>query len=161
MEEYLRAVLGFKGERGYSAYEIAVQNGFKGSEKDWLSLLGTSSHFVEDKRVIIATAEQNSFDIPESYVSDCLIDVYIEGRKLTSKEYSIDSEKRKINLLGFSLDEGAIVEIVLLIMSTNNLPIIEIIDENSTNTTVPSAKAVYDYVQSELSKLREEFNIQE
>ena len=36
---YLRGVLGFKGERGFSAYEIAVQNGFIGSEKQWLATL--------------------------------------------------------------------------------------------------------------------------
>lgn len=141
MEENLRAVLGWKGERGYSAYEIAVQNGFEGTEKDWLAQLGTSSHFSEDKKVIVATAGQSSFDIPESYVTGSLIDVYIEGRKLTVEEYTVDE---KINLIGFTLDEGAVVEIVTLIISTNNLPIVERIAEDSTNDTVPSTKAVYN-----------------
>ena len=32
----------FKGERGYSAYEVAIQNGFDGTEAKWLdSLKGT------------------------------------------------------------------------------------------------------------------------
>lgn len=30
---------GFKGERGYSAYEIAVKNGFTGTEEEWLQSL--------------------------------------------------------------------------------------------------------------------------
>ena len=28
-----------KGDRGYSAYEIAVQNGFEGTETEWLESL--------------------------------------------------------------------------------------------------------------------------
>ena len=31
----LRGNLGFKGDRGYSAYEIALKNGFIGTEQDW------------------------------------------------------------------------------------------------------------------------------
>ena len=35
--------------RGYSAYEVAVQNGFKGTEKEWLeSLKGEAELFVKD-----------------------------------------------------------------------------------------------------------------
>lgn len=38
-------IKGEKGERGYSAYEIAVQNGFEGSENEWLeSLEGKSAY---------------------------------------------------------------------------------------------------------------------
>ena len=32
--------LGFKGERGYSAYEIAVQNGYEGTEQEWIDHFG-------------------------------------------------------------------------------------------------------------------------
>jgi hypothetical protein len=32
------APLGKRGFRGYSAYELAVQNGFPGTEQDWLDL---------------------------------------------------------------------------------------------------------------------------
>ena len=35
----LRGKLCFKGERGYSTYEIAVKNGFAGTEKEWLEQL--------------------------------------------------------------------------------------------------------------------------
>ena len=47
MSDILKGKLGWKGERGYSAYEIAVQNGYEGTEQDWLATLGTSSHFDE------------------------------------------------------------------------------------------------------------------
>lgn len=32
-----------KGERGYSAYEIAVQNGFTGTKEEWLEQLGSAN----------------------------------------------------------------------------------------------------------------------
>lgn len=35
-----KGVLGFKGERGYSAYEIAVKNGYEGTEQDWIDHFG-------------------------------------------------------------------------------------------------------------------------
>ena len=40
MERVLKGYPCFKGERGYSAYEIAVQNGFKGTEEEWLEQIG-------------------------------------------------------------------------------------------------------------------------
>jgi len=36
----LKGKIAFKGERGYSAYEIAVQNGFKGDKEAWLKQIG-------------------------------------------------------------------------------------------------------------------------
>lgn len=35
-----KGALGFKGERGYSAYEIAVQNGYEGTEQQWIDHFG-------------------------------------------------------------------------------------------------------------------------
>lgn len=35
-----RGALGYKGERGYSAYELAVQNGYEGTEQDWIDHFG-------------------------------------------------------------------------------------------------------------------------
>lgn len=37
MEDILRGALCFKGSRGYSAYEIAVQNGYEGTEEQWVA----------------------------------------------------------------------------------------------------------------------------
>ena len=40
-EEQLEALRGPQGEQGFSAYELAVQNGFEGTEEEWLeSLVG-------------------------------------------------------------------------------------------------------------------------
>lgn len=42
MSNILKGKLVVKGERGYSAYEIAVKNGFEGTEEEWLeSLIGS------------------------------------------------------------------------------------------------------------------------
>lgn len=40
MEDVLRGTLCFKGERGYSAYEVAVLNGFIGTVDEWLVMCG-------------------------------------------------------------------------------------------------------------------------
>ena len=36
--------IGYKGERGYSAYEIAVKNGFVGTEEEWLEQIISSTY---------------------------------------------------------------------------------------------------------------------
>lgn len=146
MEEYLRGVLGFKGERGYSAYESALLNGFVGTEQDWLATLGTSSHFNEESVIHTSTAGQTSFDLPSSYTSNSFIDVYVNGLRLNSNEFTINTSTKKINLVGVTLTVNQVVEIVVLTMSTNALPIIETIKSDSTNEEAAGAKAVYDLV---------------
>lgn len=42
MEDILRGTLCFKGERGFSAYEVAVRNGFEGTVDEWLKMCGVS-----------------------------------------------------------------------------------------------------------------------
>ena len=39
-QEGLEGELGYKGDRGYSAYEIAVKNGYEGTEQDWIDHFG-------------------------------------------------------------------------------------------------------------------------
>lgn len=158
MSNTLKGSLGFKGEKGDSAYAIALRNGFIGTEQDWLATLGTSSHFKEDSIIHTATANQTSFSIPSNYTSNSFIDVYINGLRLNSNEYSIDTNSKKINLIGIVLEAGAIVEIVVLTMSTNSLPIIETVNANSTNEEAAGAKAVYDYVQKEKTSLQNNIN---
>lgn len=131
-EQYLRGVLGFKGERGYSAYEIAVQNGFIGTERDWLAQLGTSAHFMKDSVVYIATEGQTSFALPESYTSNSQVDVYVEGFKLANDEYTVNTETLTVKLAN-GLDKNSKVEVVILRMTTVMLPIGETVSEHSTN----------------------------
>lgn len=158
MEENLRGVLGFKGEKGDSAYQVAKNNGFIGTEQDWLATLGTSSHFNEESIIHTSTAGQTSFSLPDSYTSNSFIDVYVNGLRLNSNEYTINTSTKKINLVGVTLTAGQAVEIVVLTMSTNALPIGETISSGSTNTVAAGTKAVYDYVQTELGKVENEIS---
>lgn len=135
MEDYLRAVLGFKGERGYSAYEVAVQNGFIGSETDWLAQLGTSAYFMKDSNLYTATAGQTSFALPSSYTSNSCVDVYIDGAKVPSNKYTVDKTNLTVNLTE-AVDEGAVVEIVVLRMTTSD-QVVDVINSSSTNEKVP------------------------
>ena len=112
-ENILQGQLCYKGERGYSAYEVAVKNGFVGTEKEWLAQLGTAVFFSKDSAVHIATAGQTSFDIPEAYASGSTIDIYVDGSKLNSNQYTVDEDAGKIDLVGVTLTEGATVEIVV------------------------------------------------
>lgn len=151
MNNKLRGSLAWKGERGYSAYEIAVQNGFIGTEQDWLATLGTSSHFNENSIIHTSTAGQTSFDLPSNYTSNSFIDVYVNGLRLNSNEFTINTSTKKINLVGVTLTVGQAVEIVVLTMSTNALPIIETIKSDSTNEEAAGAKAVYTYVNNQVN----------
>lgn len=137
----LKAKLGFKGERGYSAYEIAVQNGFEGTEQDWLATLGTSSHLTQDTVSYTSTEGQTDFDLPASYTSDTFVDVYVDGSRLTSDDYTISNNKI---VLTTGLVTGKKVEIVEMTMSTNSLPIVTSVDIESTDDTVLSAKGSYE-----------------
>lgn len=154
MSNILKASLGFKGERGLSAYEIAKLNGFVGTEQDWLATLGTSSHFSEDKVLYTTTkANETTLDLPNEYTSNSFIDIYVEGNRLDSSKYSINTSTRKINLTNALPVVGTKVEIVCLTMSTNALEISETIYAGATNETSAGTKAVYDYVESRISDL--------
>lgn len=143
----LKGYLGFKGERGFSAYEIAVQNGFEGTEQDWLATLGTSSHFTEDKTVYKGSVGQKEFDLPNKYTSNSFVEIYVEGQRLNSEQYTVNTSTRKIILTNSLNVDNTNVEVVLLTMSTNALPIVTTIDEEATNETTPGTKAVYDFIK--------------
>ena len=132
MEEYLRGVLGFKGERGMSAYEVAVKNGFKGTESQWLSTLGSSVYLSKDSTVYTATANQTVFTLPDSYSNVCCLDVFVNGFKLAQNAYTIDYDTKTITLTT-ALDEGAEVEVVVYYMSSALMPVTDNINQNSTN----------------------------
>ena len=59
MENLLKGSFAFKGERGLSAYEIAVKNGFEGTEQDWLATLGALG---KDELPIVTTITDSSTD---------------------------------------------------------------------------------------------------
>lgn len=154
--DMLRGNLVFKGERGYSAYEVAVQNGFQGTEQDWLAKLGTSSHFSKKNISYVPSENVNYLSLPADYnASDSFLDVYVDGLRLESDTYTINTTTKKIELVN-SISADKKVEIVILSLSTNNLPIVQTIDEDSNNTTAPGTKAVYDYVESKASTINSE-----
>lgn len=141
----LKGYIGFKGEQGLSAYDIAVKKGFTGTENDWLATLGTSNKF--DKDVLFYTSEegQSEFDIPEKYNSNSQIDVYVEGRFFTNDKYELDENNKKI-ILNLPLNEGTEVEINMITMTTNSLPIVETISADSTNDTTAGTLAIYNEI---------------
>lgn len=52
-QEGLEGELGYKGERGYSAYEIAVKNGYEGTEQDWIDHFGLDlTDYIKDTDIV-------------------------------------------------------------------------------------------------------------
>ena len=53
--------LGFKGERGYSAYEIAVLHGYEGTEQDWIDHFGLDlTDYIQTSDVIDSTTSTST-----------------------------------------------------------------------------------------------------
>lgn len=149
MSNMLKASLGFKGEQGDSAYQIAVKNGFNGTEKQWLATLGTSSHFTQDKTLYVTTStNEKVIDLPTSYLGSnfSAVDLYTNGIRLNSNAYTVNDTTKKITLTNAIEKIGTEVEIIITTLSTNNLPIVDAVT-NSSNENVPGTKAVYEYVK--------------
>ena len=142
----IRASLGFKGERGYSAYEIAVQNGYTGSEQDWLATLGTSSHLTQATAIYTtSTVGETTFNLPSNYTSNSYVEVYVNGLRLYSDEYTLNTGANTVTLTTPLEVVGTKVEVVVSTMTTTDLPITDTIDSTSTNQTAAGTKSVYDY----------------
>ena len=148
----LTGTVGFKGEKGDSAYQVAVKNGFIGTEKDWLATLGTTNYVGETKATFVGSQGQKEFGLPTSYTSESIVEVYIEGERLNTNEYTINSTNRTLTLTNAISVNGTTVEIVLLAMASFELPIVETINASNTNDVAAGAKAVYDLVSTKLNK---------
>ena len=147
----LKGALGFKGDKGDSAYQVAVKNGFKGTEKDWLATIGTTNYVGEDKTIYLAGAGDTIFGLPTQYISNSIVEVYIEGAKLNEGLYTINESERTVVLKNPIAVNQTTVEIILLTMASYELPIVETISSSSTNDTAPGTKAVYDFVMANKS----------
>lgn len=156
----LRGSLGFKGERGYSAYEVAKQNGFIGTEQDWLATLGTSSNFDRESYIYYSdTVGQTEFELTGVSMANAVVDVYIESQRLDSDEYELVLGNTPKIVLTIPLDVvGTKVEAVVLRMKTNSLPIVETISADSTNETVPGTKAVYELANTLTTEINTKLN---
>ena len=151
-----KGILGWRGPKGLSAYEIALENGFVGTEKEWLSTLGTSSHFTETKDVYVTTTEDETIlTLPEAYLNKdfSTLNLYINGMRILAEDYTIDETARTITLVNPITEIGTEVEFVTLTITTNDLPIMSTISGASTNDTAPGTKAVYDFVTNEMTKV--------
>lgn len=148
-----KATPGFKGEKGDSAYQVAVNNGFIGTEQDWLATLGTTNYVGEEKATYSAGAGDTVFGLPTSYTSESIVEVFIEGAKLSSSLYTINTSERTVVLTNAIAVDKTTVEVVLLTMASYELPIVETIDADSTNETTPGTKAVYDFVTNRIATL--------
>lgn len=147
----MKGALGFKGEKGDSAYQIAVKNGFVGTEKDWLATIGTTNYVGEDKATYSAGKGDTIFGLPTSYTSNSVVEVFVEGEKLSSSLYTINQSERTVVLKNAIAVDKTTVEVALLTMASVELPIVETITSNSTNKTTPGTKAVYDFVMANKS----------
>ena len=145
-----KATPGFKGEKGDSAYQIAVNNGFIGTERDWLATIGTTNYVGEEKATYLAGAGDTIFGLPTTYTSESVVEVFIEGAKLNSSLYTINQSERTVVLTNAIAVDKTTVEVVLLKMASYELPIVETINESSTNETTPGTKAVYNFVKASL-----------
>jgi len=79
-----------RGLQGFSAYEVAVQNGFKGSMEEWLwSLNGSGGYerFVSWYKT--TSANEKRIKLPSVYTEKHLLDVFVNGFKLSGEEYSV------------------------------------------------------------------------
>lgn len=147
----LKGTLGWKGERGYSAYEIAVQNGFIGSEKQWLATIGTTNSFTGKESIYTTLSDNESvFNLPSEYTSNSVIDVYLDGVRLTNTMYTIDTNSRTITLKN-PVVKGTQVEIEVLTIIATESNISDEINSASTNETTAGSKAVYDYVENQVA----------
>lgn len=145
---YLRGVLGFKGERGYSAYEIALQNGFVGTEKEWLATIGTTANFTGDESVYVTqTDNESEFNLPNNFTDNSVLEVYLDGVRLSNTMYTIDTNNRKVTLNN-PVTKGTAVEMEVLTLNAGESLISSEIDTDSTNETAAGSKAVYDLVQN-------------
>ena len=156
----LTGTVGFKGEKGDSAYQVAVKNGFIGTEKDWLATLGTTNYVGETKATFIGSQGQKEFGLPTNYTSESVLEVYIEGERLNANEYTLNSTNRTLTLTNAISVNGTTVEIVLLAMASFELPIVETINSSSTNETVPGTKTVYNFVNTSVAAKLNKSNIQ-
>lgn len=150
MSDILKGKLGWKGERGYSAYEIAVQNGYEGTEQDWLATLGTSSHFTENYiSYTISDTTKTNYALPTEYVTGTFVSAYLNGKRLTQDEYAVDTTDSEIDLdNSVTLVVDDVLEIVEDFLSTNNLPIVDTIDSESTNDTAVGALCAYNSIKA-------------
>ena len=149
-----QGIQGEQGNEGKSAYEVAVKNGYTGTEEEWLNSLRGYSY----NRIIefYTTTTDNETNVEISkYDENYLIDVFVNGFLRPSNSYSIQNIDDKYYVVfNHALDEiGTEVEIHITEISNTTSPIV--IDEEVTDgsTNAVSGGAVKTYVDTQLGNI--------
>ena len=94
-QETLDGELGYKGERGYSSYEIAVLNGFEGTEQDWLEHFGVDLTGYINTNDVIDNLTSTSTNYPLSAKQGKELKTLIDSKADDNTTYSkteVDTE---------------------------------------------------------------------
>lgn len=101
LQEALEGELGYKGERGYSTYELAVQNGFEGTLEDYLDHYGVdlSNYVSTDDVVDNLTSDTTNYPLSakQGKVLKTLVDDNSESilQKVNSSNFAVVSSSSK------------------------------------------------------------------
>lgn len=104
----LRGQLAYKGERGYSAYEIAVQNGYTGTEEEWANAFLSADYYytkTEADTLLAAKAAKTEVYLKDDYAVVTGSMEYEEGK--TSEQVTVDYPT------GYTKDNCIIVSIMV------------------------------------------------
>lgn len=140
--------------KGKSAYESAVENGFQGTEAEWLRSLKGSGGFSRNvSYYTTTTTNENTFELSYEYNENSLLDVYINGFKLNDNEYSVVQNGEKYNLvLTKALDViGTVVEVDIIEVNKADITVDTEVIENSKNAV--SGGAVKTYIDTQLGNI--------
>lgn len=115
-QETLDGELGYKGERGYSSYEIAVLNGFEGTEQDWLDHFGVDLTGYINTNDVIDNLTSTSTNYPLSANQGKELKTLVDSKANSSTTYNKTEIDNKIDNINNTLsnkinnDRFAIVE---------------------------------------------------
>ncbi len=101
-----------RGAQGYSAYELAVRNGFEGTEYEWINSLSKSNYYRLYSNTYTATEDletaQIAMSLPVEYKPEVdMLFVFVNGLKaLLGVDFTIEN-----NVLSFinKIDKGTVI----------------------------------------------------
>lgn len=80
-----------RGLQGFSAYEVAVENGFRGTMEEWLwSLRGSGGYERMVSYYKTRMENEKRIALPYVYEERHLLDVFVNGFKLSEEEYWVE-----------------------------------------------------------------------
>lgn len=138
----LKSSLGFKGDRGYSNYEIAVQNGYEGTEQEWIDHFGLDlSDYIQTSDVVDSlTSTSTSYPLSAKQGKELNTKIGDLSNLTTSVKTStvaavneLDSNKEEKTTVG-DLSALATSDITSIVNSINCLASGEIVDSNLATT---------------------------